>query len=125
MDLTDPFRMGISSILAIACLSFLVPLTGWAESPPVEDRVLVFYPKGDCETGWIDIEVYDRDIQTWRAHAEHARVATGSCQLEDPGILLQEIRVRCADPDNRARVSTWRVGAEVFAPVGAEQCPEE
>ena len=90
-----------------------------------EDQVLVFYPKGNCGTGWLDIEVYDRDARVWLPHAHHPRVATESCQVEDPGILLQELRVRCADPANRARVSTWRVGVEVFKPIAAETCKKE
>ena len=113
-----------------ACFFFL--LAGFsqaslamADSAVSEEQVRVFYPKGKCETGWIDVEVYARDAGIWLPHPDHPRVATDTCELEDPGILLQEIRVRCADPANRARVSNWRVGAEVFKPLSAEQCPDE
>lgn len=112
--------------LMLGLLLGSVPLQeGLAQTPAVEDRVRVFFPKGDCDTGWIDVEVYNRKLRIWEPHAEHSRVELGTCQLEDPGVLLQELRVRCVDPGNRARVSEWRVGAEVFKPVGAEQCESE
>ena len=125
MDQTVRLRMGFFALFTISCLVLLRPPSAMAEPPSSEDRVRVFYPKGDCETGWIDIEVYDREVETWRGHADHPRVATGTCQFEDPGVLLQEIRVRCVDPQNRARVSAWRVGAEVFAPVNSGTCGTE
>lgn len=103
-------------------LGFLSVPEGLCQTASPEQRVQVFYPKGECETGWIDVEIYNRDLRAWEAHAEHPRVELGRCQLEDPGVLLQELRVRCADPHNRARVSDWRVGVEVFKPVKAEQC---
>ena len=122
MDQKARLGMRWFSLLMAPCLFLLLAPVAVAESPSTGDRVQVFYPKGDCETGWIDIEVYDRDVETWRAHSDHPRVATGTCQFEDPGVLLQEIRVRCADPQNRARVSAWRVGAEVFTPVSSGKC---
>lgn len=109
--------------LALGLVVGFLPLQeGLGQTASPEERVPVFYPKGDCETGWIDVEIYNRDRQIWQAHPEHPRVESATCQLEDPGVLLQELRVRCADPDNRARVSEWRVGVEVFKPLPAEQC---
>ncbi len=115
---------GARTTRLILCLFQVFLLTGLAsaQTPSAEDRVQVFYPKGSCETGWIDLEVYDRDAQVWLPHPDHPRISVDTCQHEDPGILLQELRVRCADPANRARVSPWRVGAEVFKPVAPERC---
>lgn len=92
---------------------------------PEEDRVQVFYPKGECETGLIEIEVYNRTTRAWQPHAEHPQIEADTCQREDPGVLLQELRVRCADPEHPARASEWRVGAEVFKPLASSQCKPE
>ena len=122
MDQRSRSRTTKALLLCLVLEGLISPSLAMGDPSPGENQVLVFYPKGDCGTGWLDIEVYDRDARVWLSHAEHPRIATDSCQVEDPGILLQELRVRCADPANRARVSSWRVGGEVFKPVAAEKC---
>ena len=125
MDQRSRSRTTKALLLWLVWQGLVSPSLAMGDPTPGENQVLVFYPKGDCGTGWLDIEVYDRDVRVWLSHAEHPRIATDSCQVEDPGILLQELRVRCADPANRARVSSWRVGAEVFKPVAADKCKKE
>lgn len=105
-------------------LCFVQPAQSQApESEP--DRVQVFYPKGECETGVIEIEVYDRSTQKWQPHAEHPQIEADSCQVEDPGVLLQELRVRCADPKHPARSSEWLTGVEVFEPLANTRCQSQ
>ena len=122
MDQRSRIRTTKALLLWLVLQGFFSASPAMADPILGEDQVLVFYPKGDCGTGWLDIEVYDRDIRAWLSHADHPRIATDSCQVEDPGVLLQELRVRCADPASRARVSSWRIGAEVFKPVAAQKC---
>jgi hypothetical protein len=74
--------------------------------------VLVYYPRGDCG-GVLEIEVYDRIAGRWAPHPEHPWLPPGACAREEAGTLLNELRVRCADPENSRRPSEWVVGAEV------------
>ncbi len=87
-----------------------------------DDRVRVYYPVGECDSGIIEIEVFDRASGTWIQHPEHWHIVPGTCQLEDPGRLLQELRYRCADPKFPARNSDWIVGVEVFSPISEDAC---
>ena len=91
-----------------------------ADTAPVR----VFYPRGGCRTRMIEIEVYERSETggTWRPHPSHPRVRAGTCHTEDPGGLLNEIRVRCVDPAGRLEPSGWVVGADIRRPVDAERC---
>ncbi|HEY8123620.1 MAG TPA: hypothetical protein VII78_20045 [Myxococcota bacterium] len=79
---------------------------------PAGDEVLVFYPPGDC-AGELELEVYDRAAGAWRPHPRHPRLAPGACAFEPPGGLLNELRVRCADPAGKRAPSAWVEGAEV------------
>ena len=45
-----------------------------------------------------------------------------SCQLEDAGILLQEIRWRCVETGPVDVPATWVVGLDVFNPRIMERC---
>jgi hypothetical protein len=91
-----------------------------AESP--HDPVRVFYPAGDCSTGVLEIELWNRVVEEWRPHPAHARIMADTCQLEDAGDLLNEIRVRCVDPGNPARASDWLTGVQVYEPADAPGC---
>ncbi|MAJ59787.1 MAG: hypothetical protein CL936_06680 [Deltaproteobacteria bacterium] len=92
-----------------------------AGTPP-HDPVQVFYPQGECETGVLEIELWNRTLKAWRPHPDHPRVMANTCQTEDAGDLLNEIRVRCADPANAARGSSWVTGVQVYEPSGAPGC---
>jgi hypothetical protein len=86
-------------------------------------RVTVLYPRGACVTGWLEVEVFERGAGSWRPHPLHPWLRSGSCAEEDPGVLLNELRVRCADPDGAFTPSRWRVGAELRERVAAGACP--
>jgi hypothetical protein len=87
--------------------------------------VLVYYPAGECR-GELELELYDRATGAWRPHPEHPRVATGSCHRELPDQLLNELRVRCADPAGKRAPSDWVVGAELArAPTPCAGAPPE
>jgi hypothetical protein len=90
-----------------------------ATPPPSADlpggaavRVLVYYPAADCR-GELELELYDRVAGVWRPHPDHPRVPTGACLWELPDQLLNELRVRCADPARKRAPSDWVVGAGV------------
>jgi hypothetical protein len=86
------------------------------------DPVYVFYPRGSCQEDAIELEVWNRESSAWAAHPEHARVPVESCQLEDAGILLQEIRWRCIETTPAALAPAWVVGLDVFNPNVMERC---
>jgi hypothetical protein len=75
-------------------------------------HVLVYYPAGAC-TAELEIELYDRAAGVWRPHPDHPRLPPGACAREPSGQLLNELRVRCADPSGARRPSPWVVGAEL------------
>ena len=86
------------------------------------DPVQVFYPRGDCRGERIDLEVWDRDRSVWKRHPLHPRVPVESCQTEDAGVLLHEIRWRCVEPPDADPPAVWVVGLEVFDPEIMERC---
>ena len=82
----------------------------------------LFFPRGDCQGGVLEVELYDRKRETWAPHPRHPRILGDRCHEEDAGGLLNEIRVRCVDPDHPQRVSRWIVGARVFVRGPAPEC---
>jgi hypothetical protein len=86
------------------------------------ERATVFYPLGACATGWLEVEVFERDAGSWRAHPRHPWLRAGSCVQEDPGVLLNELRVRCADPGGVFAPSRWLVGVELRGVAAGSAC---
>jgi len=121
-----PRRSRTAALAALAALAVLVAcaaptgVASAAESP--HDPVHVFYPAGECTTGVLEIELWNRSVEAWRPHPAHARIMADTCQREDAGDLLNEIRVRCVDPANPARASAWRTGVQVYEPADAPGC---
>ena len=112
----DLRRIGLGLLAAVGLVGAL-----GAGTPP-HDPVQVFYPQGGCETGVLEIELWHRTLKAWRPHPDHPRIMANTCQMEDAGDLLNEIRVRCADPANPARGSAWVTGVQVYEPAGAPGC---
>ncbi len=86
------------------------------------DPVFVFYPRDFCSSDQIALEVWRRDEQRWVEHPRHPVVPVDSCQLEDAGILLNEIRWRCSDLDGSDPEFGWSVGVRVFKPGVMQRC---
>jgi len=106
----------------LACLApFGIPGLASAWESTV-DPVFVFYPRSSCAGEWIALEVWRRDEQRWVEHPLHPVIPVDSCQLEDAGILLNEIRWRCLERDRSARDSDWSVGVRVFEPSVMQHC---
>ncbi len=87
-----------------------------AAGPPVVDPYIVYHPGEGCESGILEMEVWNRSKSAWQPHPHHSRILAGSCQREDAGGLLNEVRTRCVDssrsrspaaPDSRP---AWKVG---------------
>jgi len=97
-------------VAGLACVPPIAPASP-AISAPTPERVLVYYPPGTCPAQ-LEIELFDRESGAWRAHPEHPRLPPGACAWEEPGSLLNELRVRCVDPSGARRPSEWVVGAE-------------
>ncbi|MBM4384634.1 MAG: hypothetical protein FJ091_14875 [Deltaproteobacteria bacterium] len=95
---------------AAACMA---PPASSAAGPPAQARELVYFPRGDCETETIELELYDRASAAWIPHPEHPRLTTGQCVALDASSLLNELRLRCIDPAGKAPPSDWITGFEV------------
>lgn len=98
--------------------SVMVAGPAFSAGPTVLDPFIVYYPGEGCESGILEMEVWNRSKSAWQAHPHHSRILAGSCQREDAGGLLNEVRTRCAD-SNRNRSDgptaphsspTWKVG---------------
>lgn len=85
------------------------------------DPVRVFYAGEPCDGDWIELEVFDRAAEAWMAHPEHPRVPVGTCQEENAGWLLNELRWRCVTPGGAA---PWR-NFQVFRPGALTRCAHE
>jgi hypothetical protein len=106
----------------IAAALGLALSSGTAFAAGGDPRVTVFYPKGGCETGRIEIEVFVRATKTWAPHPSHPQIATDTCQPEDPGTLLNELRLRCIDPQGKRAPSDWVLGADLASPAKPGAC---
>ena len=98
---------------------FLCVLAGPAFASGEENRIQVFYPRAECAGEEIEVDVWDRDYAAWRRHPEHAYVPVETCQEEQAGRLLHELRWRCRDRDPE---TTWHVGLDVFNPEISQSC---
>ncbi|MEZ4215983.1 MAG: VWA domain-containing protein [Myxococcota bacterium] len=93
-------------------------LVGWPRDP-----VYVFYPRASCRGSEIELEVWHRPERKWVAHPAHARVPVETCQLEDAGVLWNELRWRCVEPpDAHVPAPSWVRGIDVFDPDVMERC---
>jgi hypothetical protein len=107
---------------AIALLSLLaLPRLAMAWASTM-DPVFVFYPRDFCSGERIELEVWRRDEQRWVEHPRHPVIPVDSCQLEDAGVLLNEIRWRCLERDRSNRDQGWSVGVRVFEPSVMRHC---
>jgi hypothetical protein len=86
------------------------------------DPVFVFYPRDFCSGERIELEVWRRDEQRWVKHPRHPEIPVDSCQLEDAGVLLNEIRWRCLERGRSDQNQDWSVGVRVFEPSVMQRC---
>ena len=115
-----------AAMLAAACAGggAAAPAPSRADAAPaLSDSARVHYPAGACQTGELQVQLFDRASGEWRDHPEHARLAAGSCTRERAELLLNELRVRCVDPSGRLAPSEWVVGAGQRAPGLPDPCP--
>lgn len=88
--------------------------------------VQVWYPQGDCRTGWLELEVWSASADAWQGawlpHPAHPRVRANRCHPERSSTLLNELRVRCIDPEGVTKPSAWLVGAQLYPTRAAEVC---
>ena len=106
------FRGGTSLVLAL-CLPSI------AEAVP-EDPITVLFDKA-CHSQVLEIQIWNRIEKHWTHHPEHPRILSGSCQVEDAGYLMNEIRVRCMRTDNRS-IEPWIDGIKVYEPGVLNEC---
>ena len=106
----------LSVALGMAQPSRAQDANSWAQDP-----VLVYYPRGDCRGANIELQVFDRDTSRWRPHPVHPLVPVDTCQLEDAGRLLNELRFRCEEPADTDPPSMF-IEIDVFDPRVMEQC---
>ncbi|MFV1978080.1 MAG: hypothetical protein ACC649_01880 [Myxococcota bacterium] len=104
---------------ALALLALPRLAMAWASTM---DPVFVFYPRDFCSGERIELEVWKRDEQRWVKHPRHPEIPVDSCQLEDAGVLLNEIRWRCLESGRSDRNQDWSVGVRVFEPSVMQRC---
>jgi len=97
---------------------------GWAKG---DEKIQVFYPAGDCQTGKIQVELFNRETRSWTAHPDHPFVDAGRCYWEATGSLFNEVRARCVELENGdvRDSSDWVVGADFEVPVDGSICSED
>jgi len=98
----------------------LATLVGAAAGAAAPDLVHVYYGGRDCRGDVLELEVYDRDRAAWVPHPEHPRAPARSCQREDAGRLLNELRWRC-QPESDWAPTPWRA-LDVFEPEVMARC---
>lgn len=119
------FRAAASIILLVS-MTAVGPAQGEEEAPETsQELVRVLYPQGSCQTGWLAVEIWDREHGRWVTHPRHPLVPAGQCRSEDPGVLLNELRVACIDPSGRRANSPWVVGVQLAPGLPATACREE
>jgi hypothetical protein len=111
--------LGLAACLGLAGGAWAEPAlaAAWAEDP-----IYVFHPAGECESEWIELELWDREHERWRTHPGHPRVKLGTCQVEDAGTLLNELRWRCVGPSEPPPTAGWVTGIDVFDPERMQRC---
>ena len=112
--------------LIAGCASPSAVLAPSGDGAAPSGRVQVWYPQGDCQTGWLELEVWSASAAAWQGawlpHPEHPRVRANRCYLERSSTLLNELRVRCIDPEGITRPSGWLVGAQLYPERAAGVC---
>jgi hypothetical protein len=108
--------------LGLLCAAAAAPARAVEGNAWAQDPVMVYYPRGDCRGDRIELEVFDRDTREWVPHPAHPFVPVESCQVEDAGRLLNELRWRCEEPPDTDPPSVFSVGLDVFDPRVMEQC---
>jgi len=105
----ERFARAVCALAAVLALPRLA--VAWGSTM---DPVFVFYPRDICSGDRIALEVWSRDEQRWIEHPRHPVVRLDSCQLEDAGVLLNEIRWQCFDAKRSEPDPHWNVGVRVF-----------
>ena len=109
--------------LALLAWFALLALPGFAMAwGSTMDPVFVFYPRNFCSGEQIALEVWDRNEQRWAKHPRHPVIPVDSCQLEDAGVLLNEIRWRCLERGHSDWDEGWSVGVRVFESTVMQRC---
>lgn len=124
--------VGIAGILLVSSVSWGVSEAGVPFAAPgaagprdslgmrrAADPIHVFHARGPCEGSHLQLEIFHRDLRVWAPHPAHERVPVETCQVEDAGKLLNELRWRCEDPGLH---NPWNVGLNVFDPRVTESC---
>jgi hypothetical protein len=91
-----------------------------AVASEIRDPVHVRFP-APCDSGLLELQLWSRTASAWEPHPRHPRVPAGSCQVEDAGYLLNEIRLRCTAAGDQP-AEGWRVGIPVFEPGVVDAC---
>lgn len=93
-------------------------LVGWPRDP-----VYVYYPRASCRGDEIDLQIFSRREKKWVTHPAHQRIPIESCQLEDAGVLWNELRWRCVEKRVEGEMPpSWVKGLDVFDPEVMEHC---
>jgi hypothetical protein len=81
----------------------------------------IYYPRNACESDYVEVQVWNPRDDAWFPHTQHPLVPVETCQLEDPGVLLNAIRWRCAEAELEEDQG-WYVGLDIFDPAIVSSC---
>lgn len=108
---TRPIAALLACALGVGRSVFAPPV---AAAPVAGDPVQVFYTRKGCLGDRIQLGLWDRAGALWRRHPVHPEVPLETCQIEDAGVLLNEIRWRCIEAPGDQLPAAWVVGLDVF-----------
>lgn len=93
----------------------------WLVSHPGGDSVIVYFPKGSCETGLLEVQTgsahegcegsltgaADPKEACFEGHRYFPKIEAEQCFREYRGIASNSLRVRCVDPKGVMQPSNW------------------
>lgn len=106
-------------LLTLAVL--VLPVHGGSDPFGEPALAHIYYPRNACISEYIEVQVWSPRYDAWFPHSQHPLVPAETCQLEDPGILLNGIRWRCAEADLESDQG-WYVGLDIFDPAVVSSC---
>ena len=119
--MTLPPLRTLKATLVLLAPSFASSLfMPWTALTQPDDPTTVRFSKS-CASQVLEVQIWNRIQYRWDSHPEHPYILSESCQIEDAGYLMNEIRVRCLRTDART-LEPWTEGVRVYDPGVIDRC---